>query len=140
MTTEPHGRPARPSTALLTDQYELTMLEAALADGTGHRRSVFELFPRRLPAGRRYGVVAGVGRALDAIEDFRFDRPQVDFLRSEGIVDDATADWLSRFEFTGDIWGYAEGESYFGYSPLVVVESSFAEAVVLETLLLSIYN
>ena len=49
------------------------MLQAALAGGTADRRSVFELFPRRLPEGRRYGVVAGVGRALDAIEGFRFD-------------------------------------------------------------------
>src|SRR6478735_12422603 len=44
------------STALLTDHYELTMLQAALGSGTAHRRSVFELFPRRLPEGRRYGV------------------------------------------------------------------------------------
>ncbi|MGH3307906.1 MAG: nicotinate phosphoribosyltransferase, partial [Nocardioides sp.] len=49
------------------------MLQASLASGTAHRRSVFELFPRRLPEGRRYGVVAGVGRALEAIERFRFD-------------------------------------------------------------------
>jgi nicotinate phosphoribosyltransferase len=140
VTTEPADASRRPSTALLTDQYELTMLQAALADGTGHRRSVFELFPRRLPEGRRYGVVAGVGRALDAIEDFRFGDQQVSFLRGEGIVDDATADWLAQYRFSGDIWGYPEGETYFGYSPLVVVEASFAEAVVLETLLLSIYN
>ena len=59
------------STALFTDHYELTMLEAALAAGTADRQAIFELFPRRLPAGRRYGVVAGVGRALDAIERFR---------------------------------------------------------------------
>ncbi|MDQ6642242.1 MAG: nicotinate phosphoribosyltransferase [Actinomycetota bacterium] len=116
------------------------MLQAALADGTGHRRCVFELFPRRLPEGRRYGVVAGVGRALDAIENFRFNEPQVEFLRSAGIVDDTTTDWLGNFEFSGDIWGYPEGETYFGYSPLVIVEGSFAEAVVLETVLLSIYN
>ena len=56
-----------PSTALLTDHYELTMVRAALSSGTALRRSVFELFSRRLPAGRRYGVVAGVGRALDAV-------------------------------------------------------------------------
>jgi len=116
------------------------MLQAALADGTGHRRSVFELFPRRLPEGRRYGVVAGVGRALDAVEQFRFGDEEVGFLRREGVVDDATADWLAGYRFSGDIWGYPEGETYFGYSPLVVVEASFAEAVVLETLLLSIYN
>jgi nicotinate phosphoribosyltransferase len=128
------------STALLTDHYELTMLQAALASGTAHRRSVFELFPRRLPEGRRYGVVAGVGRALDAIESFRFDDAALSVLRSGKVVDDTTLDWLASYRFSGDIWGYAEGEAYFPFSPLLVVESSFAEAVVLETLLLSIYN
>ncbi|WP_229661015.1 nicotinate phosphoribosyltransferase [Marmoricola endophyticus] len=128
------------STALLTDHYELTMLQAALADGTGDRASVFELFGRRLPSGRRYGVVAGVQRALDAIEAFRFTDEQVDFLRSEQIVDDRTADWLASYRFGGDVRGYPEGEIYFEHSPLLVVEGTFAEAVVLETVLLSIYN
>ena len=125
-------------TALLTDHYEFTMLQAALRSGTALRRSVFELFPRRLPEGRRYGVVAGVGRALDAIESFTFDRATLASL--EGVVDDPTLEWLADFRFTGSIWGYAEGETYFPYSPLLVVESSFAEAVLLETVLLSIYN
>jgi len=128
------------STALLTDHYELTMLQASLAAGTAHRRSVFELFPRRLPEGRRYGVVAGVGRALEMIERFTFGDAEIDFLRAQQIVDDATLDWLAGYRFNGDIWGYPEGETYFPYSPLAVVEASFAEAVVLETLLLSIYN
>src|SRR5262245_62923214 len=114
------------------------MVEAALQSGTAHRRSVFELFPRRLPEGRRYGVVAGVGRALDAIEAFRFDGAALEVLRE--VVDPPTLDWLAQYRFSGDIWGYPEGEVYFPYSPLVVVEASFAEAVVLETLLLSIYN
>ena len=127
-----------PSTALLTDHYELTMLQAALRSGNAHRRSVFELFPRRLPEGRRYGVVAGVGRALDAVEQFRFDAPVLAAL--EGVVDGDTLEWLADYRFSGDIWGYPEGEVYFPYSPLVVVESTFAEAVLLETLLLSIYN
>jgi len=128
------------STALLTDHYELTMLQASLAAGTAHRRSVFELFPRRLPEGRRYGVVAGVGRALEMIERFTFGDAEIDFLRAQQIVDDATLDWLAGYRFNGDIWGYPEGETYFPYSPLAVVEASFAEAVLLETLLLSIYN
>ena len=62
-----------PTTALLTDHYELTMVRAALRGGTANRRCVFELFARRLPEGRRYGVVAGVGRALRALRHFRFD-------------------------------------------------------------------
>jgi nicotinate phosphoribosyltransferase len=128
------------STALLTDHYELTMLQASLAAGTAQRRSVFELFGRRLPEGRRYGVVAGVGRMLEQVADFRLGVPEIDFLRREGIVDEPTLAWLADYRFTGDIWGYPEGELYFPYSPLVVVEATFAEAVLLETLLLSIYN
>jgi nicotinate phosphoribosyltransferase len=126
------------STALLTDHYELTMLQAALASGTAARRSVFELFPRRLPEGRRYGVVAGVGRALEAIERFRFDDQVLAAL--DGVVDAPTLEWLSTYRFSGDVWGYAEGEVYLPYSPVLVVEASFAEAVLLETVLLSIYN
>ncbi|MCW2793849.1 MAG: putative nicotinate phosphoribosyltransferase, partial [Nocardioides sp.] len=102
------------------------------------RRSVFELFPRRLPEGRRYGVVAGVGRALDAIEAFRFDDHTLSAL--EDVVDRPTLDWLAGYRFSGDVSGYAEGEAYFPYSPILTVEATFAEAVLLETVLLSIYN
>ncbi len=128
------------TTALLTDHYELTMLQAALAGGTAGRRAVFELFPRRLPEGRRYGVVAGVQRALDAVADFSFAEADLAALREGEVVDEATLEWLAGYRFTGDIWGYPEGEIYFPYSPLMVVESSFAEAVLLETVLLSILN
>lgn len=128
------------SSALLTDHYELTMLQAALAAGSADRHSIFELFPRRLSTGRRYGVVAGVGRALDALENFTFTNAELDFLRSAGVVNEQTIDWLANFRFTGNIHGYAEGEIFFPYSPIMVVEATFAEAVLLETLLLSIYN
>jgi nicotinate phosphoribosyltransferase len=129
-----------PSTALLTDHYELTMVQAALASGHADRRCVFETFARRLPDGRRYGVVAGTGRALEALRDFRFGADELDFLRERAVVDDRTLDWLADYRFTGDIWGYAEGEVYFPGSPLLVVESTFAEGVVLETLVLSVLN
>ena len=129
-----------PTTALLTDHYELTMLQAALQAGTADRRCVFELFARRLPGGRRYGVVAGVGRALRALDHFRFDEESLRFLTEARVVDTRTADWLADFRFDGDVWGYGEGEVYFPGSPIVVVESSFAAGVVLETVLLSIYN
>lgn len=128
------------STALLTDHYELTMVEAAMRAGTAWRRCVFELFPRRLPEGRRYGVVAGVGRMLEALEDFHFAAAEIDFLTSRGIVSPEMADWLAGYHFSGSILGYAEGDLYFPGSPLLTVEGSFAEACILETLLLSIYN
>ena len=137
---EPWGPTQTPTTALLTDHYELTMLRAALRAGTANRPCVFELFARRLPSGRRYGVVAGVGRALRALRHFRFDDESLQFLRDREVVDAETADWLADFAFRGDIWGYPEGELYFPGSPVLVVESTFAEGVVLETVLLSIYN
>ncbi|MCK8676653.1 nicotinate phosphoribosyltransferase [Streptomyces lichenis] len=129
-----------PSTALFTDQYELTMLQAALRGGTADRRSVFEVFTRRLPPGRRYGVVAGTGRVLDAVENFRFDPAVLAFLRERDIVDERTADWLADYRFRGSVWGYPEGEVYFPGSPILRVEGSFAECVLLETVVLSILN
>ncbi|RLV08963.1 nicotinate phosphoribosyltransferase [Streptomyces griseocarneus] len=131
---------AVPSTALFTDRYELTMLQAALRAGTADRRSVFEVFTRRLPEGRRYGVVGGTGRVLDAVENFRFDAGVLRFLADQRIVDEPTLAWLADFRFRGDIWGYPEGEVYFPGSPILRVEGSFAEAVLLETVILSILN
>ncbi|WP_244333698.1 nicotinate phosphoribosyltransferase [Streptomyces seoulensis] len=141
MNTADLGLPVEvPSTALFTDQYELTMLQAALKAGTAERRSVFEVFTRRLPHGRRYGVVAGTGRVLDAVTNFRFEAGMLAFLGERGIVDEATLKWLADYRFQGDIWGYPEGEVYFPGSPLLRVEGSFAECVLLETVILSILN
>jgi nicotinate phosphoribosyltransferase len=128
------------STGLLTDHYELTMLQAALRSGAAHRRAVFEVFARQLPPGRRYGVVAGSARLTEALRRFRFSAAEVGFLRSAGIVDEATAEYLAGYQFTGNIWGYGEGDCYFPGSPILVVESTFAQAVLLETLTLSILN
>lgn len=134
----PRSPNATASTALLTDHYELTMVEAALRSGAASRRCVFEVFARRLPDGRRYGVLAGTGRLLEAIEAFRFGDEELAAL--EGVVDEPTLEFLAGYRFEGDIWGYAEGECYFPGSPVLVVESDFAHGVVLETLALSILN
>jgi len=128
------------STALLTDQYELTMLEASLRSGAADRRATFEVFARHLPHGRRYGVVAGTGRLLDALERFRFGPADLEFLGGAGIVDEPTLAFLESYRFSGNIWGYSEGDCYFPGSPIVVVEGTFAEAVLLETVTLSILN
>ncbi|WP_153503265.1 nicotinate phosphoribosyltransferase [Cumulibacter manganitolerans] len=128
------------SSALLTDHYELTMIAAALKDGTAGRPCVFEAFARRLPEGRRYGVVGGTGRLIDAIERFRFDDDQLRFLADAKVVDAQTLRWLEGYRFSGDIVGYREGEIYFPESPILTVRSSFAEGVILETLILSILN
>ena len=131
---------APPGTALLTDQYELTMLQASLRSGAADRRAIFEVFARHLPHGRRYGVVAGTGRLLDAIERFRFSPADLEFLGGAGIVDEPTLAFLQSYRFGGNIWGYSEGDCYFPGSPILVVEGTFAEAVLLETVTLSILN
>jgi nicotinate phosphoribosyltransferase len=124
--------------ALLTDKYELTMVSAAIRDGTAGRLTTFELFARRLPEGRRYGVVAGTGRFLESLGDFVFDDEALASVA--GFLDSATLDYLRDFRFGGDIDGYAEGELYFPGSPVLSVTGTFAECVLLETLALSILN
>ena len=126
------------STALLTDQYELTMLLAALAAGCADRRCTFEVFARRLPRGRRYGVVAGVERVLEAVSEFRFDAAALHHL--EPVLDRRTLDHLADWRFDGDIDGYPEGQLFFPGSPVMTVNGSFASAVILETVVLSILN
>jgi nicotinate phosphoribosyltransferase len=126
------------ATGLLTDKYELTMLAAALRDGTAHRHATFEMFARRLPGGRRYGVVAGTGRLLEVLPHFRFDDDACRLLAE--FLDPDTVAYLRDFRFGGDIDGYAEGELYFPGSPVLSVRGTFAECVALETLALSIFN
>jgi nicotinate phosphoribosyltransferase len=126
--------------ALFTDRYELTMVAAALADGTADRDCVFEVFARRLPHGRRYGVLAGTGRLLDALPCFRFGDDELATLQEQGITDERLLGWLADFRFSGDIDGYAEGDLYFPGSPVLTVRAPFAEGVLLETLALSILN
>ncbi|MFT4200227.1 nicotinate phosphoribosyltransferase [Gordonia sp. (in: high G+C Gram-positive bacteria)] len=128
----------RPSTALLTDHYELTMISAARTHPQAARPCVFEVFARRLPDGRRYGVVGGTGRVLEALADFRFTPDELSLV--SGFLDPETVAWLADYRFTGDIDGYREGELYFPGSPILTVRAPFAEAVVLETLVLSILN
>ncbi len=134
------GHTPPPAPGLFTDRYELTMVAAALADGTADRDCVFEVFARRLPFGRRYGVLAGTGRLLEALRHFRFGDTELTALREQGLTDDRLLDWLAGYRFSGDIEGYAEGDLYFPGSPVLTVRAPFAEGVLLETLALSVLN
>ena len=125
------------STAFLTDMYELTMLDAAIKDGTAERNCTFEVFGRRMPNERRYGVVAGTERVLDAITKFRFTEDQLDVA---DFLSDEARQYLCNYKFAGQIDGYREGDLYFPYSPIMTVRGTFAECVILETVILSILN
>ena len=86
------------------------MLEGALRSGVADRRSVFEVFARRLPEGRRYGVVAGTGRLLEALTRFVFEDDELVALERSGVVGPETLRWLAGYRFGGHVWGYGEGE------------------------------
>jgi nicotinate phosphoribosyltransferase len=126
--------------SLLTDRYELTMLSSFVEDGSVHRQAVFECFARRLPSGRRYGVVAGLGRLVDLLEGLHFDESHVDWLRRDGVITPATADYLRAFRFSCDIEAYREGEIHFPASPVLSVRGELGQALILETLVLSVLN
>lgn len=128
------------STALLTDRYEFTMLEAAIKSGTAFRRSSFEVFSRSLPPGRRYGIIAGIGRIAEAIQNFTFDDEVLSFLSRNRIVNRETIKYLEGYKFSGDLWAYREGDAYFPFSPVVRVDATFGEAILLETIILSVLN
>jgi putative nicotinate phosphoribosyltransferase len=128
-------------TGLLTDRYELTMLSAFLADGSAQRPAVFECFARRLPTGRRYGVVAGLARLLEALQDFRFDEEDLAHLLETGAITAACADYLRAFDLRGvEVDAYREGELWFPGSPVLTLAGTLGQGVVLETLVLSILN
>ncbi|MDA8290641.1 MAG: nicotinate phosphoribosyltransferase [Actinomycetota bacterium] len=128
------------STALRTDRYELTMLDAALRSGVAGRRAVFEVFARSLPPGRRYGVVAGLGRLLEALEEFRFGAEELAWLERERVVSEQALDWLGSYRLSATVDAYGEGECYFADSPVLTVDATLGEGLLLETLVLSVLN
>ena len=128
------------TSALFTDRYELSMLCSVLDARMADTPAVFEVFARRLPPGRRFGLLAGVERVLDAVADFTFDDATLASLLGNGIVTPSGADYLRDWRFSGDIDGYAEGDLYWPGSPVLTVRGPLAEGFLLETVVLSIMN
>jgi nicotinate phosphoribosyltransferase len=123
---------------LKTDKYELTMLEAFIKSGTQDKKAVFELFGRKLPETRSYGVVAGTQRAIDAIVNFTFSETDLEYLEEH--LSAETIEYLRNYKFSGNVKGYREGDYWLPYAPLLTIEATLGEGVILETLLLSIFN
>lgn len=123
--------------ALLTDLYQLTMLQAYWQ----HRMdglAVFELFVRKLPPERAFLVAAGLEQALDFIEQARFDESELDWVASGGAP--GFADWLQELRFSGDVWAMPEGTVFFPNEPVVRVVAPIAEAQWLETRILNLIH
>mgnify|MGYP006105008287 CR=1 FL=1 len=128
------------STALKTDHYELTMLDALVQSGKSGNRAIFEVFARDLPLGRPFGVFAGSGNLVENIKKFLVQDEQIEFLRLSKTVSPKTLHWLAQYRFRGDILSYPEGELYFPNSPVMTIEAELGEALILETLILSTLN
>src|ERR1035437_3962112 len=128
------------STAFNTDHYELTNLQSAEVSGVANKKCVFEVFARQLPVGRQYGVVCGIDRIIEALKHFTFTEAHLEWLAQNHIGNPFLYNELKNKQFQGDIYGYREGELYFPYSPILTIESTFTQAIVLETLFLRILN
>lgn len=122
--------------ALLTDQYELTMLQAYRAEGM-NEPAVFSLFARRLPEHRNYLLACGLDTVLDYIERLRFSEKARAHLASTGRFGAGFIDSLADLRFTGDVWAIPEGTPVFPAEPLLEVEAPIAEAQILETFVMN---
>ncbi len=125
--------------ALLTDLYELTMLQSYVREGM-FSRATFSLFTRQLPPNRSYLVTAGLGDVLRYLEALRFSASDIDYLHSTGIFDAGFLEYLEGFRFTGDVWAIPEGRIHFEDEPVVEVTAPIPEAQLVETLIINQVN
>ena len=132
----PRDWPDHPAPALLTDLYELTMMQAFVAEGfTGE--AVFDVFVRRLPERRNYLLACGLDGILDYLEALRFDEASLEYLASLGMFSTAFLDYLQRFRFTGDVAAAPEGTPVFALEPMLEITAPLPEAQLIETLILN---
>ncbi len=129
------GAGSRP--ALFTDLYELTMAQAYVADAMADVPATFSLFVRTLPAERNFLLAAGIDTALGALESFRFEPADIDYVRSIGRFTPAFLDWLRAFRFRCSVVAVAEGTPVFAGEPIVEVTGPLAQAQLVETLLIN---
>jgi nicotinate phosphoribosyltransferase len=134
--SEDAGRQSVRNVALLTDLYQLTMLQAYWREGLADR-AAFSLFFRRLPPGRNFLIACGLDDVLCYLEDLRFTEEALDYLRGLGPFGSAFLDWLAELRFTGDVYAVPEGTPVFPHEPLLEVEAPIGEAQLVESFLLN---
>ena len=124
---------------LLTDLYELTMMQGYFKSGR-NQRVVFDAFYRTNPCGGGYAIAAGLEQVIEYIKNLRFSAEDIDYLRTLGIFDEDFLTYLADFKFSGDIYAIPEGTVVFPREPLVKVVAPIMEAQLIETALLTIIN
>lgn len=130
---------SRYNMTLLTDLYELTMMQGYFKDHT-NERVVFDVFYRRNPSGSAYAVTAGLAQVIEYIKELRFEAEDIDYLASLGLFEADFLEYLRNFKFTGDIYAIPEGTVVFPKEPLLKVVAPIMEAQLVETAILNIIN
>lgn len=136
---DPHAAPLDESSPLLTDLYELAMLDVYHQQGM-HDTAVFEMFMRRLPAQRGFLVAAGLEQALDYIEHLRFGGRELDWLAETGRFSDDFLNYLAHFRFSGEVHALPEGTVFFANEPMLRVTAPLPEAQIVESRLMNILH
>jgi len=127
------------SSVLLTDLYQLTMLDAYRRESM-HEPAVFEMFTRRLPRDRSFLVAAGLDQALSFLETLGFQADELEWLAGTGLFEPAFIDWLAGLGFTGDVQALPEGTPFFANEPMLRVEAPLPEAQLVESRLMNILH
>ena len=126
--------------SLLTDLYELTMMQGYCFTGLSKKTVVFDLFYRKNPSGNGFAIVAGLEQAIDYIKNLKFSKEDIDYLKSLNIFNDEFITYLENFKFSGDIYAIPEGTVVFPHEPLMRIKAPIVEAQLIETAILNIIN
>ena len=125
---------------LLTDFYELTMMQGYFKEKDANETVIFDAFYRNNPVGSGYSICAGLDQVIDYVKNLHFDEDDVDYLRTTGMFEEDFLDYLRHFHFSGDIYAIPEGSVVFPREPLVKIIAPIMEAQLIETALLNIIN
>lgn len=125
---------------LLTDFYEITMMQGYFATGLENQVVVFDLYYRNNPSGSGYSIAAGLEQAIDYIKNLGFSADDIEYLRSLNTFTEPFLNYLTDFRFTGEVYAIPEGTVVFPHEPLVRVKAPIIQAQLVETALLNIIN
>ena len=125
---------------LLTDLYELTMMQGYFREKDANETVIFDAFYRTNPDGNAFSICAGLEQVIDYVKNLHFDDADIEYLRGLGIFDEDFLEYLHNFKFSGDIYAIPEGTVVFPREPLVKVIAPIMEAQLVETAILNIIN
>lgn len=125
---------------LLTDLYQLTMMQGYFKKGMKDKEVVFDLFYRKNPWGNGYAIAAGLEQAIEYLNNLTFKESDIEYLKGLGTFDEDFIEYLKNFRFTGEIYAIPEGTIIFPQEPIMRVKAPISQAQLVETALLNIIN